>query len=158
CASYYACGCEERFPAHETEPECVELISDQLVARLEQGIDGGLDYDPGCLDAQAELAEALGCATSDDLRAGSELAVLVDAAERCFTYHGAIEAGQEGEPLLTARGHDCEPGLRCDDFEVCVDATPLERDEPCGTAWVGCAADLVCAHSFDMGFSVCTPF
>lgn len=157
CASYYACGCEDLYPPHEDEAECLEQVSDELVARLEQGIDGGLDYDPACLDAQAELLEALGCASSSDVILDPELTRLSDAAARCHTFHGTVDPGEgECEPLPSARADDCSPGHACTEFAMCVTTEPLGESQTCDPEGrQPCAPGLWCLESWVSGALTC---
>lgn len=158
CASYYSCGCEDTYPMHETEAECVELIEEGVFARLEQGIDDGLDYDPTCLDIHAELLETLGCAADEDIPPSSELRWLIETTDRCFTYHGSHDIGEDCLALPTARGHDCMPGLACAEVAICIDAAPVALGEPCASGMdQPCAAGLTCAYAQGAIGRVCAP-
>jgi hypothetical protein len=156
CAAYYACDCQDPYPEHVTEAECVEKVSTELVARLEQGIDGDLDYDPACLDLHAELLEGLGCASASEILLDVKLARLHDAAGRCRTYHGAVEEGEECDTLVTARGDDCEPDHGCNDFAMCISTVPLAEGAPCSPDDPpGCVAGTWCEESWTTGASTC---
>jgi hypothetical protein len=156
CAAYYDCGCEQPYPRHEDEADCVEYISTGLVARLEQGIDDELDYAPECLEANAELFEAIGCALSSDLVADLPLQGLYDEALRCHTYDGPLQLNEECTPLPTARGDECAPGLGCDpDFKMCFDTTPLAERQPCTYDGPPCDSGLLCDWSAQADQNVC---
>ncbi|MCH9680433.1 MAG: hypothetical protein K0V04_03280 [Deltaproteobacteria bacterium] len=147
CESYYACGCEERFPDHESEAECVKLTSDGLVARLEQGIDRGLEYDPSCLDTYAELAEGMGCTAEFDLIFDAPLFALISAADGCRTYFGINEDQQGCTRLPTAHGDSCASNLYCHpEFDLCVTETQPGVGNPCSdNGFLECGVDLYCA-------------
>ncbi|MCA9704621.1 MAG: hypothetical protein KDK70_02090 [Myxococcales bacterium] len=156
CALYYDCGCTEIYPTHETEDECLELVTDGLLGRLEQGINKELDYDPTCLDASAELLEALGCTTSDRLIVDADLERLYDAAVHCLTYSGDLPLNQECTPLPSARAGECEPGLRCDDgLRMCFDAALLAEGQPCSSSGQECDSGLWCDWSNSAQQMVC---
>lgn len=148
CAGYYACGCEDPYPEHRDEAECVELVLDGLLGRLEQGLDRELDYDPACLDAHAELIEALGCATATQTLHDPELWRLSDLTDRCRTYHGNHDLGEECEPLPTARGDDCEADLACDDFSMCALNEGLPAGAFCAEELGECAPGLWCVRDW----------
>lgn len=148
CAAYYACDCEERFPSHVDEDDCVEVITEGLVQRLEQGINDSLDYDPDCLEANATLYEGLGCTHRDDAALDEELSRQLDLALRCRTYDGTLTLNEECTPLASARGGECAPGLACDlGFQMCFELAPLAEGEPCGESCgpgTTCGDDLRC--------------
>lgn len=148
CESYYSCGCEQRFPEHETVAECVKLVGDEMFHRLEQGIDRDLEYDPTCLDAHAELLEGMGCATATEVLLAPQLFGLAEEIDRCRTYHGTHDLQMECDPLATARGDDCSPGLRCHpDFATCVANEVLAEGDPCGEGGdFECGLDSYCAY------------
>lgn len=155
CAGYYACDCQDPYPEHDTEAECFEEVADEVAARLEQGIDRGLDYDPACLDAHAELLERVACTPSGQILLDVELWTLLDTAERCQTYHGVIDAGEECERLATSRGDDCEPDLVCNDFAICEATEILAEGEPCSGDTGACAAGLWCIEAWPTGQGTC---
>lgn len=155
CAGYYDCGCEDPYPPHESEADCLDTVSDELVARLEQGLNRKLDYDPECLDAQADLLEHVGCTPTNLILRDTELWTLLDAAERCQTYHGGVNSGEECEALITARGGDCEPGLVCNDFSTCASVEVAGEGQPCTDDVVGCAAGLWCIEEWLTGAGTC---
>lgn len=162
CAAYYSCDCSERFPSHEDEAECLEVIADGLVHRLEQGINDELDYDPECLEANLALYEAIGCANRDAVALDTlaydiDLHRTLDRALRCRTYHGPRQLHEECTPLASARGGECLPDLTCDDrFSMCLDVTVLGEGEPCGEDPLrACDAGLWCAGSSTGAQDVC---
>jgi len=157
CATYYACACMETYPIHETEEECAEHIREGVLARLEQGINDELDYDPTCLDANLEMLEGLGCITDDMVRFDREVAVLLETAMQCRTYDGDLVEGDECTPLYSARGDECGPGLACDDgFHTCFAVSPIAEGEPCdGQGERACAPGLVCGYSFQTLTNAC---
>jgi hypothetical protein len=158
CQGYYGCGCQAMYSEHTSEAECREQVSTTLVQRLEQGIDGELDYDPRCLDAHAELFEGLACAIDDGLFLDAALTRLLDEASYCRTYQGERELDQDCEVLITARGDECGPELACDPvFGLCVDTTPLPEGTPCDASGDGprCAPDLSCDWSSAQDLTIC---
>ncbi|MEM9460004.1 MAG: hypothetical protein AAGF11_37860 [Myxococcota bacterium] len=161
CAAYYACDCVDSFPDHETEAECRTLISQGLTQRLEQGINRELEYDPECLEANVAFYEEIGCTISRQLFETDELLGLLDLANealQCRTYHGPLTLNEECTPLATARGGECEPGLACDeDFEMCLDISPLPEGEQCGDNGRPCGSGLWCASSSTNVQFTCKP-
>lgn len=158
CESYYACGCEDDFPEHESQAQCVELISDGLFARLEQGIDRDLEYDPSCLDTFAELVESMGCVAKGDLIFDAPLFALVDQATRCRTYFGNDQEQQECTRLATAHGDSCAPGLHCRlGPDLCVNNELPSEGSPCTDAYfLECGVELTCAEQPATGDLRCT--
>ncbi len=148
CEVYYGCGCEPPVDSsHTDQRECTQEVGTLVARRLKQGRDQELDYDPACIEAHTELYEAMECQTTAELLVESELLVLLDAADRCRTYHGTQGLQEDCETLVTARGDDCEPALSCHpDFQLCIDQRPRQEGESCADSTVDCAVGLVCAE------------
>jgi hypothetical protein len=147
CASLYTCACAPEFAS---EDECVDQLSAQYQARIDELLGWGVSWNADCAGQMVASWSKWQCLGPNQARAEA----LYDARV-CPIVKGALEDGFECSPFSI--GDECSAGSVCVSGICVATQVPVPIGSTCEYDWqeLPCAAGSYCGYNNTDGGRIC---